>query len=249
MNKGEVLATVGDREITRKDVDMVLKNLNPQAAAQFRSEDGIKNLVRELANQELFYLDAIDAKLDENQDFLEEVEKMKSGVLKQYAINKLLSNITVNENEILEYYQANKDSFSSPSGVKASHILIDDLKTAEKVSAEIKEGLSFEEAASKYSKCPSSQQGGDLGFFSKGMMVPEFEEAAFGMEPEQISCPIKTQFGYHLIKVTEKRDPGIKPFNEVKDQLMNQLASQKQQQAYNNKVDELKDRYSIKINI
>lgn len=89
--------------------------------------------------------------------------------------------------------------------VKASHILVPSLEEANKVVSELKDGRDFGELARRYSKCPSGKQGGDLGFFSKGQMVKEFEDAAFSLEVGAVSGPVKTQFGYHVIKVTEKK--------------------------------------------
>lgn len=88
--------------------------------------------------------------------------------------------------------------------IRASHILVDHEHEANDLLIKIKEGKPFEELAQKFSKCPSGEQGGDLGFFKKGMMVPEFETAAFALQTgETTTGPIKTQFGYHLIKRTE----------------------------------------------
>lgn len=87
--------------------------------------------------------------------------------------------------------------------IRASHILVDHEHEANDLLAKIKGGKTFEEMAQKFSKCPSGDQGGDLGFFKKGMMVPEFEVAAFGLQPGDTSPPVRTQFGYHLIKRTE----------------------------------------------
>lgn len=89
--------------------------------------------------------------------------------------------------------------------VRASHILVDTKEEAQSIEQRLQNGISFEYLAQKYSKCPSSQKGGDLGFFRRGQMVKEFEDAAFNMEPGQVSGPVKTQFGWHLIKVTDKK--------------------------------------------
>lgn len=86
--------------------------------------------------------------------------------------------------------------------LRASHILVSTEQEANNLLSQIHSGKSFEELAQKHSQCPSGRNGGDLGFFTKGQMVPEFETAAFSMQPGQVSKPIKTQFGYHLIKVT-----------------------------------------------
>ena len=89
--------------------------------------------------------------------------------------------------------------------VKASHILVSDESEAKALKSQIDEGASFEELAKKYSKCPSGSNGGDLGYFRRGQMVKEFEDAAFDTEINKVSDPIKTQFGYHLIKVYDKK--------------------------------------------
>jgi peptidyl-prolyl cis-trans isomerase C len=89
--------------------------------------------------------------------------------------------------------------------VKASHILCSTREEAEAVISELKGGKSFEELALKYSSCPSGRQGGDLGFFGRGQMVKEFEDAAFALEPGKVSAPVRTQFGYHVIRVTERK--------------------------------------------
>lgn len=89
--------------------------------------------------------------------------------------------------------------------VRASHILVSSEQEAKDLKTRIDGGEEFETVAKQHSQCPSGQAGGDLGFFGKGMMVPEFEQAAFGSSVNQVSEPVKTQFGYHLIKVTEQR--------------------------------------------
>ena len=89
--------------------------------------------------------------------------------------------------------------------VKASHILVSSESEAKALKSQIDEGTSFEELAKKYSKCPSCANGGDLGYFRRGQMVKEFEDAAFDTEINKVSEPIKTQFGYHLIKVYDKK--------------------------------------------
>jgi parvulin-like peptidyl-prolyl isomerase len=89
--------------------------------------------------------------------------------------------------------------------VRASHILVSTVQEANNLLNQIHSGASFEKLAQQFSQCPSGKSGGDLGFFGKGQMVPAFETAAFNMEQGQVSQPVQTQFGYHLIKVTGKR--------------------------------------------
>ena len=248
MDNKKVLATVGGREVTEQDFSMLLNSLNPQQAMQFQSEEGRKQLIQELVSQELFFLDAVKNGLDKDETYVQEAKRMQENILKQFAIHTLLKDIKVTEEDLLEYYNKHKDMFKQPESVQASHILIEDEAKAEEVAKEINDGLSFEEAAQKYSSCPSNANGGDLGFFTKGRMVPEFEAVAFEMKVGEVSAPVKTQFGYHIIKLLDKKEEAIQPFDEVKNQLSQQLMGMKQQEAYLNKVDELKKEYEVKIN-
>jgi peptidyl-prolyl cis-trans isomerase C len=191
----------------------------------------------------------MDNGMDKEEAYLAELEKAKIGILKQYALNKLFSQISVNEADALEFYESNKDYFGGEASVKASHILVDTMEEAFEIKCEITDGLTFEEAASKYSKCPSNSKGGDLGFFSTGMMVPEFENAAFSLEIDSISEPVKTQFGYHIIKVVDKKEAALQPFEAMKTQIVSQLMQEKQQQTFVKRVEELKKKYEIKVNI
>jgi peptidyl-prolyl cis-trans isomerase C len=99
----------------------------------------------------------------------------------------------------------NVSDLQTITSVRASHILVNTKEEALKIRQEILNGISFEDAAKKYSLCPSKTNGGDLGYFGKGDMVPEFENAAFALPINEVSFPIKTQFGWHLIKVTDKK--------------------------------------------
>ena len=104
--------------------------------------------------------------------------------------------------------------------------------------------ISFEEAAKKYSSCPSKDQGGNLGVFGKGMMVPEFEEAVFNMKNGEVSGPVKTQFGYHLIKLENLQAGGESEYEEVRNEIERSLMYQKQSEAYNKELNNLKSKYN-----
>ena len=191
MNRNTVLATVNGKEITEQDVYAFLSELDPQIAAQFNSPDGIKRLVNELVNGEMLYLYAMENSFDQEEDFKSELERVKANILKKYAVNKMLSDVSATEDEIAQFYNDNSERFQKPEAVRASHILVDEFEKAKEIQEEIHQGLSFEEAAPKYSTCPSRQVGGDLGEFERGKMVPEFEEAAFNLKEGELSEPVK----------------------------------------------------------
>lgn len=249
MNQNTVLATVNGKEITEQDVYAFLSELDPQIAAQFNSPDGIKRLVNELVNGEMLYLYAMENSYDQEEDFKSELERVKANILKKYAVNKILSEVSATEDEITQFYNDNSERFQKPEAVRASHILVDEFEKAKEIQDEIHQGLSFEEAAQKYSTCPSRQVGGDLGEFERGKMVPEFEEAAFNLKEGELSEPVKTQFGYHLIKLQYKNEARLRTIDEVREQIKQQVIRAKQEEKYFNTMEEFKNRYNVSINI
>ena len=248
MNENGALAVVNGKEITQQDVYMFLNELGPEMAMQFQSAEGIKKIVEELVNQELLYLEAVENGFENDEIFKKELERIKANILKQYAINKLLSDIKVTEEEIINYYNEHKEYFNVPETVRASHILVNDEKKANEIVDEIKGGLSFEDAAKKYSTCPSKEIGGDLGEFIRGKMVKEFEDAAFKLEVGVVSEPVKSQFGYHIIKVQYHNEEGISTLDKAKDKVTKQVLGLKQQERYLSKTEELKEKYEVKMN-
>jgi len=247
MDNKNVLAVVGGKIITQDDVEHLLKGLEPGSAAQFDSEEGRKILLDQIISHELLYLDAVENGLGNSEGYKKEVEMAKINILKQLAINKLLNSVTVEEGEVVGYYNQNMDFFKNPDTVRASHVLVADLESALKILDEIGAGLSFEDAAEKYSSCPSKEQGGDLGYFKKESMVPEFGEAAFEMEIGQISSPVKTQFGFHIIKLLDKKEGGHKSLDDVKSKIAQQILLKKQQDVYLKKTSELRSKYEVKL--
>ena len=152
----------------------------------------------------------------------------------------------LSEEEIQAHFDANKEKYAKPEEVSASHILVDDEKACQEIYNKIKNNeMDFATAAKEHSSCPSKEQGGSLGSFSRGRMVPEFEEAAFNMEIGEISEPVKTQFGYHIIKLDEKTPAQEVKLDQVKQTIANELMTMKQREVYVAKVEELKNKYRV----
>jgi peptidyl-prolyl cis-trans isomerase C len=185
------------------------------------------------------------------------VDRLRADIRKDLAINKMMeaelaSAPAVTDADVKDFYDKNPDEFT---GVRASHILIkpDGFDETSKKKArtaiddvlkQAKAGTDFGELAKKHSSDGSAQQGGDLGFFTKGRMVPEFSNAAFKLQPGQISDVVETQFGYHIIKVTERKDV---PITEASDKIRAFLANKKrddQQQAF---VASIKNKSKIEV--
>ena len=187
---------------------------------------------------------AKENKIDENEDFRKEMAEIEKNVLKQYVINQILTEVKLTDEEKQAFYEANKTNFSNPETANAKHILVDSEEKANEILAQIKAGdVTFEDAARANSTCPSKDQGGDLGTFGRGQMVPEFEEATFAMNVGDVSEPVKTQFGYHLIKLEAKNEPTIPAYEEIADKVEKTLMFQKQGEVYKNKLDEVKAKF------
>ena len=183
--------------------------------------------------------------IEENDDFAEEFAKLKENFISQYSVRKILESVSVSDEEAEEFYKANPNLFVTPAQIRASHILVAEEEKAAELYAKIQSGESFEELAIDNSTCPSGVNGGDLNFFSKGQMVPEFEEAAYALEVGQVSEPVKTQFGYHIIKLTEKKEDQQHSFEEVLPNIIQNLTAQKQNETYFTHIDELRTKYTV----
>lgn len=245
--ENKVLALVGEKEIRQSDFDTLLQQIGPQRAMQFQSPEGQKQLLDELIHQELFLIDGRSNNIEETEAFKKELDFVKENMIKQFAIRTLLDSVTVEDNEIEAFYAENAEMFKNQEGVTASHILVDDEAKANVILEELQGDKSFEEAAKEYSSCPSSQNGGDLGNFTRGRMVPEFENAAFELEVGETSGVVQTQFGFHIIKVTDKQEANQKSLEEAKEEITNTVLLQKQQEKYMAKVDEIKKDVTIEI--
>jgi len=141
------------------------------------------------------------------------------------------SNITVSDAEVQAYLAKNHAMLDTPEQVRAKHILVADQKTADDVEAQLKAGASFEALAKKYSTDPSTKdKGGELGFFSKGQMVPAFQAAAFSQPLNVVGPPVKSPFGYHIIVVEEKKPATVATMASSGDKIREQLKQQKEQQ-------------------
>lgn len=245
--ENKVLAVISGNEITESDLNAIIMRYPEDKRGIFNSEMGKKQLLEQMISFELMYKLGSEMNIDKTDEYKTSLAQVEKDLLTQMTINKVLSEVTITDEEAEKYYNENKAEFEQPATVSAKHILVDNEELCSEVKEKIENGeLSFEEAAKQYSSCPSKDQGGDLGVFGRGMMVPEFEEAAFELELEKVSQPVQTQFGYHLIKVNAKNEPVTSKFEEVKTQIIQRLVQERQEKKYLDVMKELEAKYDVK---
>lgn len=235
---------IGNYTISDKEIDQFIGTLSKEQqmykdVPQFREQ--VKERLEEIS---LFAMEGEEKGLDNTDIYKDTMLIARRDILGQLAMAEAIDNIEVTEDEAKEFYEANKQSFAKGAAVTAKHILMATEEELLSVKEEIESGTkTFEEAAKEYSTCPSGKSGGSLGTFGKGQMVKEFEEASFTGELNTIIGPVKTQFGYHLIWVDDRTDASVKSYEEVASQVEKMVKSEKQQEAYDAKVAELRKKY------
>ena len=243
MSENKLLAEVNGKKIYEDDVYHVLASIEDKQ--RFNSKEGFNILTDELVNQELILQNAKENNFDQEGEFIERLEEVKNDMLKNYAMHKIFNEVTINDDEVLDYYNKNKDTLFSPTTYTASHILVEDEKEANKILDEIANGLDFAKAAKKYSIDPSKDNGGSLGTFPKGVMVTEFQEGLDKLSIGEVSKPVKSQFGYHLIKLDDKK-VNEQNFEDIKDNVRSTYEMIKRQEKYLELVNDLYKKSEVK---
>lgn len=239
------LAVVGTTSITEADVTEAILAMGPRAAS-YNNPQGRAAVLDQLIEQALFLTDARKNMMEYDPAFKQQLARVKDDLLVQFAISKTIERVNVTEEEIKTFFDQNPDQFAAQDVVTASHILVDDEAKAEALLKQIQAGeITFEEAAKAHSSCPSSQNGGSLGEFGRGQMVPEFDEACFSMEVGELRGPIKTQFGYHIIRLDDRKKSEPTKLAEAHDAIREHLLNDKRRKAYQSKVNQLKIMYPV----
>lgn len=247
--KGEVLAEVNGTVITTEEFKKELAVLPPMLKQMAETPDGRKEMLDSMVVRELVLQEARKQGVDKSPEVAARLEDMKKRVVVEaYLKKKVEESANMTDAELQKVYDQYKDKFKVGEQVKASHILVKTEKEAQDVLTQLKGGARFEDLAAKYSVDPGSgKKGGDLGWFGKGAMIPEFEQVAFSMKEGDVSGIVKTKFGYHIIKLTGKRPAGVLPFVEVKEQIKASLLPQKQQEVFMKVKEDLKKGAKISV--
>ncbi len=244
----QVLATVNGTAITSDDFAHEVQTLPETIRPMADTPQGKKEMLDSLIMRELILQQAAKDGLDKSPEVEAKLADLKKRIIVDtYLKNKVEADAKISDAELKKFYDQNLDKFKTGEQIRASHILVKSEQEAKDILAKLKAGAKFEDLAKAKSVDTSAAKGGDLGWFGKGSMVPAFEKAAFGLKEGEISPIVKTEFGYHIIKLTGKRPAGIRPFDEVKDQIKAALMPQIQQQVFAKLKDDLKKGAKIEI--
>ncbi len=239
----EIVAKIGDKKITVSDFKkIIINNFDSDKQKMIENTPQIREAILNQYIQTIVVSGlAKQSGFDKKPDIKEQLEFYRENFLaNEYIKREVAGKITAPEDEIKAYYDSHPDEFKKPEMIRARHILVkvepsasqkDKEKAKEKANnilKKIKAGENFEKLAEDLSDDPGSKsKGGDLGFFSRGRMVKQFEDAAFSLKPGETSGIVETQFGYHIIKVEEKKDASTEPYDAVKDKISQKLIQER----------------------
>lgn len=256
----DIVASVGDENITKEELYQSLVNQNGIEALESLISEKIVELEVKKENIEVTEED-IEKEIKKIIDYyggedafnqaLENVgytkDDMKKNIKASIEIEKLLTpSINITEDEMKQYFDDNKTSFAQQEQAKTSHILVDSEEKAQEVKNKLLAGEDFIELAKEYSLDPSNKDsGGDLGYVVRGEMVPEFEEVVFTLEVGKISDPVRTQYGYHIIKVEEIKEAKEANYDEIKEEIKEILIQQQMPTAYDEWLQKKREEYKV----
>lgn len=252
----QVAENVMEQLITKALLDQQVKAENIEIG-EAEVEEAIANIRRQIPP---------GASLEQQLEMMGiTVQEMRDQIQEGLAIEKLLeskvaADVEPSEEEITAFYEEHRETyFTRPESAQASHILLDTREAAddaarqaireklEGIRTAILEGADFAEKAGEHSSCPSGQQGGSLGEFGRGQMVPAFEEAAFSQELDKVGPVIETQFGYHIVLVTARSEAGEISLEETRDDIAQYLGNQKREQAVEDYITQLRENAEVEI--
>jgi len=253
------LVTVNGKAITQQEVDSELMQATQGRFNQVPADKQQQlrgQVLEQLVAKELIFEDAQKTGVMKSKDFKDEYNKVLKRVKKELAIQvwqkRELDKVKVSSKEVKKYYDENKEEFNEKESVHARHILV---KTEDEANTIVKElkGLKAKKLESKFielakskSTGPSGPKGGDLGYFAQGQMVPEFNKEVFSMKVGTISAPVKTQFGYHVIYLQDKKASKTRAYTEVKPFIEQRLKMEKFKSVMQTKMLALKNKATIK---
>jgi len=243
----KVLASIGKEKITLSDFNESISNLPERYKEVVKGRK--KEYLQELINDNLLYQEATKKGLHKNKDVQKVIEQARRKiVIARFLKDNIDDTIVVEDDEITAYYNANSANFMFPEVMRVSHILVPTEEQAKSIHEDLKRGASFGDTAKAKSVDPTAQNAGDIGYFPKGQLIPEFEAACAELEIGEFSEPVKTKLGYHIIKLTDRKEPALRPLEQVKEQIKAALYTMKRRDRFGVLMEDLSGKTDVVIN-
>lgn len=243
----KVIVQVGNQELALEDLEDVI----PQKQDELVTQEQIQNYIHRWIDNELIYQEALRLRMDESAELVKVLRRAE----KEYLIDKLLDSlmtehITIPEQEIINYYEMNKDNFiRGKTEIKALHILVPEIGEANSVRRRIIRGEEFDEVAREVSLDYKKKNRIELGYFSRDDVVPEIASSLFRWRVGSVTRPIKSEFGYHIFKIIDKKEPNtVKDYDEVRNEIIERLLAKRRDEMYKDFITSLKSKVEIKTN-
>lgn len=262
-NLPRLLAEIGEMKITDDDLEARIKSLPSMYQDRFKSEKQRMAFLSKIVEMQVLAMAAKDEKMDDDVSVRMRMDDAVSGILAQeYMKRRFSDRKDISEEDIKKYYDEHLSEFTKPASVKVNHILIKlDPKAKEKdasevfarakeIRAKLDAGADFAKLAAEYSDDEKTKKkGGDLGFVTKGRMSADFSKAAFSLKEGEISEPVKTPLGYHIIKAGEKKAEEILALGAVKKKIESRMRSTMKRELMEREVTRLKEKYGVKLHV
>jgi peptidyl-prolyl cis-trans isomerase C len=248
--KEKELVRINDHVITLEEFEQEMEQLPALAKLQIISEEGKRKFLQDLINRELLLQEARKKGLDRDKEILANLEMFKKGLI----INALQEELCagkdeVSDEEVEAYYRENKVEFLLGERVRVRHIMVKTLEEAKEIKKRLYRGEDFIALAKQYSIWPTKQKGGDLGYIERGMVDKAFEQVAFALQRRgELSNIVKTEFGYHIIRLEDKKGSRQLTFSEAKEEIRNRLRNKKREKILTAHLKELREGAQLLIN-
>ncbi|HIP58937.1 MAG TPA: peptidylprolyl isomerase [Campylobacterales bacterium] len=255
INAADLLATVNGTKVTTEDADRFVRAANPQQSFETASDKDKAIIVERLVERVLFIEAAKKAGVENNPDYIKTLDRAKNELLINQWMKNQYDSTVISASESKEYYEKNLKQFSKSEQVRARHILLKDDEAGAKEIISQLSALSgdklkekFIELAKSKSEGPTGPKGGDLGFFGKGQMVAPFDKVVFALTKGKVTTePVKTQFGYHVIYLEDKKSASTTPYEDVKAQIVENLKQMQFREMLTKSAKEMKSKAEIVI--
>jgi len=246
--KDKVLAKIGNETISEKDLQIMADSVPERFRQLYMTPEGRKQTLDYIVNVYVIAAEAEKQGLPNSDKFQRLMTFAKKDLMARLFLEGKTKDVpATTEAEAKDFYEQNKDQFRSPESVHLRHILVKTDKEANDILAKLKKGGDFADLAGKHSICPSRSRGGDLDWLSRGRLVKEIEDVAFGMNKGEVTGPVQTKFGYHVVYLEDKKPERVNSFDEVKEYIEEQIGFRKQQEFYQKLADELKKKMNVQV--